>query len=162
MKINFHSGFILLAGVLGVATGTANAEHDLVVTQKSDVREAVLRRFLKESHSPVESYAENFILEADQHHLDWRLLPSLAVVESGAGQRNRKNNIFGWDNGASRFATAAEAIHHVAEALAEARPYKGKDLRGKLAAYNRTPGYRNLVTNVMMRISPVTEPEISF
>jgi hypothetical protein len=98
-------------------------------------------------------------MEADAHHLDWRLLPSLAFIESGGGQRNRLNNIFGWDNGASRFVSAREAIHHVAEALAEARAYKGKDLTGKLDAYNPTPGYRRLVTAVMERISPLPVAE---
>ena len=104
-------------------------------------------------------YAATFIEEADSHHLDWRLLPSLAIVESGGGQRDRRNNIFGWANGASRFSSAAEAIHHVAEALAEARPYRGKDLKGKLAAYNPTPGYLRVVTGVMRRISPVAVAE---
>ncbi len=154
------TGLVLMAGVLGAAAATTYADHDATTTtRKPDVREAILRRFLKESRSPVESYAEIFIQEADAHKLDWRLLPSLAIIESGGGQRNRKNNIFGWDNGMSRFSTATEAIHHVAEALAEARPYKGKDLRGKLAAYNSTPGYRNAVTAVMERICPLLIPE---
>ena len=149
-----------MAGVLGAAAATGYADHDAATShRKSDVREAILRRFLRESHYPVESYAETFIQEADAHSLDWRLLPSLAVVESGGGQRNLKNNIFGWNNGVSRFSTATEAIHHVAEALAEARPYKGKDIGGKLAAYNPAPGYRALVTSVMVRICPLLAPE---
>lgn len=159
MKYYLHSGLVLMAGVLGAAAATGYADHNPAPGRKSNIREAILRRFLKESRSPVESYAETFILEADAHHLDWRLLPSLAVVESGGGQRNRRNNIFGWDNGASRFSTAAEAIHHVAEALAESRPYKGKDLQGKLAAYNPTPGYLRVITAVMQRISPVAIAE---
>lgn len=160
MKHYLHSGVVLLAGILGAAAATASADHDQTPThQKSDVREAILRRFLKESHSPVEIYAETFIQEADAHHLDWRLLPSLAIVESGGGQKNRKNNIFGWDNGVSRFSTATEAIHHVAEALEGARPYKGKDLRGKLFSFNRTPGYHRLVTRVMEKISAEVEPQ---
>ncbi len=80
-------------------------------------------------------------------------------MESGAGQRNKRNNFFGWNNGEDRFSTATEAIHHVAEALANARPYKGKDLLGKLAVYNRAPGYRKLVTGVMAQICPVAAPE---
>jgi hypothetical protein len=154
-----QSGLVLLAGFLGASAATSHADHDVTKARKTDVREAILRRFLKETHSPIESYAETFIQEADSHKLDWRLLPSLAFVESGAGQRNKRNNFFGWNNGEDRFATATEAIHHVAEALAEARPYKGKDLVGKLAAYNRTPGYRKLVTGVMTQICPVAVPE---
>jgi hypothetical protein len=155
-----QSGLVLMAGVLGAATATGYADNDAAkLHPKSDVRGTILRRFLSESRSPVVSYAETFIQEADAHRLDWRLLPSLAIIESGGGKRNRKNNIFGWDNGLSRFSTATEAIHHVAEALAEARPYKGKSLSGKLAAYNPAPGYRRVVMAVMEQISPLPVPE---
>ncbi len=154
-----HSGLVLMAGFLGAVSATGYTDVDVTkVHRKPDIREAILRRFLSANHSPVESYAGNFILEADAHHLDWRLLPSLAWIESGAGQRNRRNNIFGWANGARRFSTASEAIHHVAEALAEARPYKGKDLSGKLWAYNPSPGYNGLVTTVMAQISRLPAP----
>jgi hypothetical protein len=154
-----HSGLVLMAGVLSAVSATGYTDVDVTkMNIKPDIREAILQRFLSANHSPVESYAGNFIREADAHHLDWRLLPSLAWIESGAGQHNRKNNLFGWANGASRFSTASEAIHHVAEALAEARAYKGKDLFGKLAAYNPTPGYRGLVTAVMAKISRLPEP----
>ena len=135
-----HSGLVVMAGVLGAAAATGFTDHDEVkISRKSDIREAILRRFLRENRSPVEGYAGTFIQEADAHKLDWRLLPSLAIVESGAGKHERKNNLFGWNNGASRFQSATEAIHHVAEALAEARPYRGKTTSGKLAAYKSNP-----------------------
>src|SRR5580704_15810645 len=142
MKQYIHSGLVLMAGVLGAAGATGYADQNPTAAHgKCDIRQAILRHFLRESSTSIDRYAETFIAEADAHHLDWRLLPSLAIIESGGGQRNRRNNLFGWNNGASRFSSATEAIHHVAVALAEARPYKGKDLRGKLAAYNPTPGY---------------------
>jgi hypothetical protein len=158
MKHYIQSGIVLVAGFLGAATATGYADN-LATTRKPDLRETVLRRFLKQSASPIESYAATFIVEADSHQLDWRLLPSLAILESGGGQRNRLNNFFGWANGASRFASATEAIHHVAVALSEARPYRGKDLSGKLAAYNPTPGYQSRVAAVMRRISPAVMPD---
>ena len=101
MKHYLQSGLVLVAGFLGAAAATSYADHDPAANRKSDVRESILRKFLKEASSPVESYAATFIAEADSHHLDWRLLPSLAIVESGGGQRDRRNNIFGWANGAS-------------------------------------------------------------
>ena len=160
MKYHIHSGLVLMAGVLGAAAATGYADQNPTATHPvSDIRQAILRHFLRERGTPLEGYAETFIAEADAHHLDWRLLPSLAIIESGGGQRNHRNNLFGWNNGESRFSTATEAIHHVAEALAEARPYKGKDLRGKLAAYNPTPGYLSHVMGMMRRISPVLAPE---
>ena len=155
----FQSGIVLVAGVLGAAAATGYADHDPATDRKTDVREGILRKFLQEASSPVEQYAATFIAEADAYHLDWRLLPSLAIVETGGGRKNRRNNIFGWANGASRFSSAAEAIHQVAEALAEARPYRGKDLKGKLAAYNPSPNYLRVVTGVMRRISPVAVTE---
>jgi hypothetical protein len=159
MKQYFKSGVVIVAGFLGAAAATGYADHDPATDRKPDVRESVLRKFLQDASCPVAKYAATFIAEADSYHLDWRLLPSLAIVESGGGQRDRRNNIFGWANGASRFSSAAEAIHHVAEALAEARPYRGKDLKGKLAAYNPSPDYLRVVTGVMRRISPVAVAE---
>lgn len=159
MKYSIQAGLVLMAGVLGAAAATGYADYDPALNRKVDARETILRKFLKDVSSPVASYAATFIEEADAHHLDWRLLPSLAIVETGGGRKTRRNNIFGWANGASRFSTAAEAIHHVAEALAEARPYRGKDLKGKMAAYNPSPGYLRIVTGVMRRISPVAVAE---
>ncbi|HVW08316.1 MAG TPA: hypothetical protein VHC90_07020 [Bryobacteraceae bacterium] len=159
MKL-FKSGLVLMAGFLGAAAAAGHADHDVTKTHpKNDVRIGLLRRFLEKKHSPAASYAETFILEADTHGLDWRLLPSLAFVESGGGKNCHKNNLFGWDNGASKFSSATAAIHEVATALAEARPYRGKSTQGKLAAYNESPDYKNLVTTVMRRISPVVLPE---
>jgi hypothetical protein len=155
-----QSGLVLVAGFLGAAAATGYADHDLAKAHpKDDVRIGLLQRFLKEKHSPAASYAETFILEADSHGLDWRLLPSLAFVESGGGKQCRRNNLFGWDNGQSKFISATAAIHHVARALAEARPYRGKSTQGKLAAYNESPDYGALVTGVMRRISPAILPE---
>lgn len=160
MKQYFQSGLVLVAGVLGVAAVTGFADQNPAAAHPvTDIRQAILKHFLGENNTRIRDYADTFIAEADAHHLDWRLLPSLAIVESGGGQRNRRNNLFGWNNGVSRFVSATEAIHHVAEALAEARPYKGKDLKGKLAAYNPAPDYWRHVMNVMQHISPVLVPE---
>src|SRR6185437_1213467 len=98
-----QSGLVLIAGVLGAATATSHTDHNVDAVRKTDVRETILRRFLQANHSPVESYTRNFIQEADSHKLDWRLLPSLAFVESGAGQTSKRNNIFGWNNGGYGF-----------------------------------------------------------
>src|SRR5207249_4948617 len=110
--------------------------------KKFDLREAILRRFLQHRHCPAEQYAGVFVAEADAHGLDWRLLPSLSIVESGGGVHARGNNLFGWANGKTSFDSISEAIHHVAEALSLGRAYRGKDLDGKLATYNRRPDYK--------------------
>lgn len=157
MKRFLPSGLIIAAGVLGIASAT-NADQDVTrIRKKFDLRETILRKFLKENHCPAEDYAGVFVEEADAHGLDWRLLPSLSIVESGGGKHAKGNNLFGWANGSVRFGSISEAIHHVAAALSVGRSYKGKDLTGKLLAYNPRPDYKGLVTGVMRQIAPLAQ-----
>jgi hypothetical protein len=159
MKL-FQSGLVLMAGFLGAAAATTHADFDITRAHPGkDVRVGLLRHFLNEKEAPAARYAETFILEADTHGLDWRLLPSLAFVESGGGKHCRLNNLFGWDNGSSKFSSVTAAIHQVARSLAEGRSYRGKSTQGKLEAYNEAPEYKSLVTGVMRRISPRILPE---
>jgi hypothetical protein len=160
MKRFLSHGFMIFAGVLGVASTAMQAEQDVTKTnKKSDLRESILRRFLERKHCPAQDYAGQFVAEADNYGLDWRLLPSLSVVESGGGRTARGNNLFGWDNGKSRFASIGEAIHYVAFALSNGKSYRGKDVRGKLAAYNTRIDYQAMVLAIMRQISPSVEPE---
>ena len=99
--------------------------------------------------------AEIFVSEADSHNLDWRLLPSLAVIETGGGRVSRGNNIFGWNNGHASFATLGAAIHQVARTLADGTAYKNKNLLALLHTYNPVHGYAEKVQEMMSRISPV-------
>ena len=81
MKRFLHSGIVICAGVLGIAYATMNADQDVTkMRKKFDLREAILRRFFRESNCPAENYAGVFIQEADAHGLDWRLLPSLSMI----------------------------------------------------------------------------------
>src|ERR1700733_11217073 len=146
---------LIFAGVLGIAAGAVQTDQDVTKNRKKfDLREAILRKFLKEKHCPDQEYAEVFISEADIHGLDWRLLPSLALVESGGGRTARGNNLFGWANGKSTFVSIGEAIHHVAMAMAHGRSYRGKDLDGKLLAYNQATDYKAMVLDIMNQIAP--------
>src|SRR5689334_19514804 len=155
MKRFFPSGFMILAGVLGMAAASANSDQDATKNRKkSDLREAILRRFLTEKHYPDREFAEVFVAEADAHNLDWRLLPSLAIVESSGGRHARGNNLFGWANGKYTFSSIGEAIHTVAWTLAHGRAYRGKNIEAKLATYNQGPDYPAMVMEIMRQISP--------
>jgi hypothetical protein len=158
MKRFLPSGLILFAGVLGIAT-TLQSDQDITKNSKKfDLRESMLRKFLKDKHCPDQAYAEVFVAEADRHGLDWRLLPSLAFVESGGGKAARGNNLFGWAEGKARFNSIGEAIHTVASALVNGRSYRGKALHAKLAAYNHNTAYPAMVMDVMRQISPTAQP----
>lgn len=159
MKRFLPSGLIL-AGVLGIATAGAQADQDVTKNRKKfDLREAILRKFLRDKHCPDQQYARFFIDEADTHGLDWRLLPSLALVESGGGRTAKGNNLFGWANGKTAFNSITEAIHTVAVALGHGKAYRGKDLDGKLATYNHGTDYGAMVRAIMNQISPQVQVE---
>jgi hypothetical protein len=99
--------------------------------------------------APVDRLAEEFLAAADAHRLDWRLLPSIAMVESGGGKAYINNNIMGWDSGKVRFASVRTGIHTVASRLANSPLYRGKSLDQMIRTYNPVPGYTNRIYHFM-------------
>jgi hypothetical protein len=157
MKRFLPSGLILFAG-LGIASVALHSDQDITKNRKKfDLRETLLRKFLQAKHCPDQEYAELFVAESDAHGLDWRLLPSLAFVESGGGKAAKGNNLFGWANGKATFNSIGDAIHTVASALAHGRSYRGKPLDAKLAAYNQNMDYPAMVMEIMRQISPTAQ-----
>ncbi len=146
----------MFAGAVTLPCIVSHADSHLPKPEykSADVRFQRLKQFFHKSGSPIEHLAGVFIVEADANHLDWRLLPGLSVVESGAGKAYKGNNVFGWNNGDSSFHSIREGIHFVAERLAHGRYYRGKTLAQKLETYNPNDGYRQKVQSVMARISP--------
>ncbi len=154
MKRFLPQGFMIFAGVLGIAA-TVHSDQDVTKSRrKFDLREKILRKFLREKQCPAQEFSGLFIAEADAHGLDWRLLPSLAFVETGAGKAQQGNNLFGWANGRQKFTSIGDAIHTVAATLAYGKAYRGKDTNGKLEAYNQGPDYKAVVLQIMRQISP--------
>lgn len=122
-----------------------------------DPRAVRLKKFLGHLHCPVALLADEFVNAADDNHLDWRLLPSISVVESGGGKAYRNNNIFGWNNGLQLFPTIRSGIHEVAYKLGKSALYRNRDVVGKLRLYNPDSAYAERVLAVMHRISPVVD-----
>jgi hypothetical protein len=121
----------------------------------ADPRTVRLNKFLDRLNCPVAPLAEDFVSAADENQLDWRLLPSISVIESSGGKAYRNNNIFGWGQGLHLFPTIRSGIHEVAYRLGRSAPYKNRDVVGKLRLYNPDPTYTDRVLAVMRRISPV-------
>jgi hypothetical protein len=119
-----------------------------------DPRAVRLKKFFTKLHCPVSDLADEFVHAADDNRLDWRLLPSISVIESGGGKAYKNNNIFGWDQGLHMFPTIRAGIHEVAFRLAKSPLYQNRDLRGKLRLYNPDESYPGAVMTVMNRISP--------
>ena len=122
--------------------------------QQPDARAVRLRRFLLKLHCPVSYLAEDFVHAADDNQLDWRLLPSISVIESGGGKAYKNNNIFGWKNGEAFFPTLRAGLHQVAFKLGKSSLYQNRDSMAKLRLYNPDETYPDAVMSVMNRIAP--------
>jgi hypothetical protein len=156
-KFCFRS-LCVFAGLAVVPATVMQAEHQIPQTRPTvseDPRLNALRKFFHTVDCPLDAVADVFVAEADSHNLDWRLLPSLAVVESSGGKASRGNNIFGWANGHARFPTLGAAIHHVARTLSDGKNYKNKNLHNILRTYNPNRGYAEKVQLVMSQIAPM-------
>jgi hypothetical protein len=124
---------------------------------KPDPRAVRLRSFFAKLHCPVLNLSEDFIHAADDNHLDWRLLPSISVIESGGGKAYRNNNLFGWDQGDQAFPSLRAGLNLVAYKLGRSALYRNRDVLGKLRIYNPDASYPGKVMDVMNRISPVVD-----
>jgi len=123
----------------------------------SDPRTVRLQRFFSKLHCPVVTLSEDFVRAADDNQLDWRLLPSIAIIESSGGKAYRNNNIFGWRNGDQVFPSIRAGLNHVAYKLGRSPLYRSRSSLGKLRLYNPNEEYPGNVMAVMNRISPVVD-----
>lgn len=151
MKRWITKGLVLLAVSLPPAMN-APAENLWRSAGSEDSRLQRIRSFFRKRKCPAQRYAAEFVNAADRYRLDWRLLPSLALVESSGGKAFINNNIFGWDSCRQRFTTVQAGIHTVAERLANSPLYQGKSLDEKLKVYNSRPHYRIAVKRVMQQL----------
>jgi hypothetical protein len=158
-KFCFRS-LCVFAGLVVVPAAVTKADSQVPQVRSNpedDFRLKALRNFFLTTNCPLASFAEIFVAEADSHNLDWRLLPSLAIIETGGGRVSRGNNIFGWNNGHASFATLGAAIHQVARTLADGSAYRNKSLLSLLRTYNPVSGYAEKVQRMMAKIATVPE-----
>jgi hypothetical protein len=161
MKNLLSKGLVMFAGIAGIPAVAAQADpqpaEKAQIRFNEDPRILSLRSFFQKNNAPAELLSETFIREADHNGLDWRLLPGLALVESGGGKHCQKHNLFGWKNGKASFESFAEGIRQVAWYLSNSHLYRYKSIDGVLRTYNKDPMYRKKVKSVMALISPTVE-----
>ena len=156
MRRLFTSGLAVVAGMVSVPMAVTPQPGPATNTAdyRTDPRLPVLRGFFAKAASPAMDYAAVFLEAADDYGLDWRLLPSLAFVESGGGKAAPRNNWFGWDSGRAAFPTPSAGIHMIGYRIAYSGNYRRKNLERVLATYNPDPEYARKVRFVMRRIAP--------
>jgi hypothetical protein len=149
---------VVFAGLLAIPGGSSVPPYVASVERSEpDPRLVRLQQYLAERDCPLEKYAPDLIEAADANDLDWRLLPSISVIESGGGKEYINNNVFGWDSCRQKFPTIRAGIHLVASRLANSQLYRGKDLDQKLRTYNPVVDrYPQMVKAVMRSIAPAS------
>lgn len=151
-------GLVMVAGLFA-ANGPSDFDQQLAEIpykkeQEADPRLKRLEKFLQQRGAPVFRLAGDFLLAADENSLDWRLLPSISILESGGGKYFKKNNIFGWANCERGFPSIQYGIHLVAKRLGNSSLYRDKDLDQVLTTYNPRVEYRQRVKQVMRQLGP--------
>lgn len=86
-----------------------------------DPRAVILRDYFAKYNSPLEDYAQDFIDASDKYNVDWKLVPSIAGVESTFGQQIPGGfNDWGWGvygTQAIYFKSQKDGIYTVTQAM---------------------------------------------
>ena len=151
MKRWISKGVVLLAISFAPST-EIKAQEVKGITTRSDRRLLRIKSFFRKRIGPAHEYAAEFLIASDEQKLDWRLLPSIALIESSGGKVFANNNIFGWNSCRHRFPSVVAGIHVVADRLANSPLYRGKSIDEKLKIYNAQPHYRVAVKKVMAQL----------
>lgn len=165
MKFPVSKQFLVFASIL-IAPATLQLEQPVLAKPSppkaapiQDPRIVRLHQFFSRLHCPVRDLSEDFVHAADDNNLDWRLLPSISIIESSGGKAYKNNNIFGWANGDWAFPTIRAGLHQVAFRLGRSIIYRNRSTEEKLRLYNPDETYPARVEDVMQRISPVVDLE---
>jgi len=153
--------FLLAAGLLAAPASVSHQQyHAAAAVKQNDPRLSRLQKFFGDRACPLRDSANDFLIAADQNQLDWRLLPSISIIESSGGKDYTNNNVFGWGSCKERFTSVRAGIHYVAAHLGKSRRYKGKDIDSKLQTYNPLPEYSQRVKAVMRAIGSCSQPRV--
>lgn len=144
LSLFFLSSHVIEGATPMVATSTV-----------SDSRVTILDSYFKKHHMPLAGYGKEFVAVADENHIDWRLLPAIAVRESSGGLHECGKNAWGWASCKKTFTSYSEGIETIGRVLGTSKTYKGKTIRQVLNIYNPPsimPGYASSVIAIMQSL----------
>lgn len=118
------NGQVLGANSTGIAYAAlppADSAFSATIEQENSETE-IIRQFLEGYNSPLEPYAADLVAAAKRYDLDYRLLPAIAMQESGACKKvpEGSNNCWGWGiygGKVLRFNNYPEAIETISKSL---------------------------------------------
>jgi beta-N-acetylglucosaminidase len=133
IKNNFFTlGFLISNMNTGIAYAALPTTTDQVsgAVEQTDSRVPRVQNFFHQYGSILEQYSQNFVDAADKYHIDYKLLPAIAMQESGGCKREIKDthNCYGYGiytHHTTSFTSYEEGIDTVSNALAKYYVAKG-------------------------------------
>lgn len=83
------------------ASGSSATLNSIITVRPIDNRAQILQDYLNQQGSPLAPFAQDFVNSADKHNLDWKLVASIAGLESGYGKHIPAYSHNGWGWGYS-------------------------------------------------------------
>ena len=141
------------------ASGSSAVMNPTIEPKTLDNRAEVLKNFLMGYHSPLAPYASDFVKSADKYNLDWRLVASIAGLESTFGKHVPASSYNGWGwgiygNNVTRFNSWEDGIETISKGLRER--YLGENPESNPyiigPTYAASPSWAQRVTFFMNRM----------
>lgn len=115
-----HQKIISLSDIgpqIAQATPNNELEGQVLGIQITDMRPYYVANFLKKTR--LEPYSHYIVEVSDKYGLDYRLIPAIAMRESGGGNAVKEytHNAWGWENGRTVFPSWETAIETVGKTL---------------------------------------------
>lgn len=110
----------------------SKAEVQIVVPEAVDDRPSRVRYVLR--NTPLYDYSGEMVRAADYYDIDWRLLPTIAILESSGGTYSCDGNAWGYASCRVTFETLEEGLWYVARTLSMS-PYPYRDFDNSLCIW---------------------------
>ena len=94
-----------------------NLQGEVLGVEITDMRAFYVENFLKDTQ--LQPYSKQIVEISDKYGVDWRLIPAIAMKETGGGDKARTGsyNAWGFENGRTNFESWESAIESVAKTL---------------------------------------------
>lgn len=167
IALSMTSGITTLAEAPDEATTTVLeqvASLEVQPTAEQLERAAKIDRYYARHNLPLAGHGLGFVLAADKHDIDWRLVAAIGMIESTGGKfacKSVKYSAFGWGSCKISFSSYEESIDVISKNLggdnpATAKHYAGKSLRGILESYNPPSVVPNYADKVMKQMDIIS------
>lgn len=166
-QIAFFISAFLIIGAGGVCAQNISGASAVFKNEpyegNFDYRVENLRKFFEKYNSPLATYAEEFVISADENNLDYRLIPAITGVESTFGKNipNNSYNAYGWANGKYKFTSWEESIAHVSETIKSKYIDRGADSIHKIGKVYAPPS-KTWAQNVSTFVSKIDTLPLNF